>query len=766
MKYNLFLSIVCITFSFKCFAQVSIDSLLVHSTMQWNDFPIESLYLQTSKDIYETGEDLWFKAYQLDAQSFGLSDKSKTLYLQMISPKDSVVWQEKYPIENGIACGHVYIDEKLPEGDYLLQGYTRYSFFRNDTTGINFARKVKIVKNIAQKPAPEASKDSAFRFEMFPEGGDLVADIPAKLAFKATDGRGIPVFIEGTLYQDNKPLSKLKSVHDGMGSVLFTPQSDKTYTIELSNGNNYSLPKIHSEGMVLRLAKQDKELLSFIVSQSGSLPKQQIYLVGQIRGMVCCMAKGVLKENLKISIPTDNFLYQGIAEFTLFDASMQPIAERLVYLHPDKKLNITLTSEKDNFAIREKGTVKVKVTDADGNPVRANLGISIYDKAYHESSNPTNILTHCYLSSQIRGNIFNPIYYFDERNKGRDEGMELLLLTQGWRRYIWNVASPVCKGQPFLTDEINGVQTIQSKKKVERNQGTKQLIQASGAAGNSLFTWADSTGYFTVSTDMMKELRGGYVYLKPMLSKEFKPELSITDYFPLIDTVRRNRSSYYPLLDLSQMIKMQAPDMPIVSNDNTILLDEVVITRKARRLFRDKMMGRLDSLAQIELNNAYVCTTCNYLINYRTDYSAHHNEFGRCPARGRKQPINGEKYGIAKFKYYKDNYFTVEDQQTIVYQGPLFTEEELLRMNNLWRTKGYYASREFYHPDEIDIQTSVPDARNTLLWAPTVVTNEKGEASVSFYCSDINTGFIGIVEGVDGVGLLGNANCEFRVLRK
>lgn len=97
---------------------------------------------------------------------------------------------------------------------------------------------------------------------------------------------------------------------------------------------------------------------------------------------------------------------------------------------------------------------------------------------------------------------------------------------------------------------------------------------------------------------------------------------------------------------------------------------------------------------------------------------------------------------------------------------PQFSEEELLQMNNLWRTKGYYAAREFYQPDEIDRQLSTPDARNTLLWAPSVVTDEKGEAEVSFYCSDINTGFMGIVEGVDGTGLVGNANYEFRVIRK
>ena len=34
----------------------------------------------------------------------------------------------------------------------------------------------------------------------------------------------------------------------------------------------------------------------------------------------------------------------------------------------------------------------------------------------------------------------------------------------------------------------------------------------------------------------------------------------------------------------------------------------------------------------------------------------------------------------------------------IIWKGEEFTEEELLRMNNLWRVKGYYGTREFYQP--------------------------------------------------------------------
>lgn len=766
---NILLILFLLTYTcLPCFCQQVVDEAWVASiNKEYAGFPSELIYLQTSKGIYETGEDLWFKAYQLNARSFAMSGQSRTLYLQMINSKDSVVWQEKYPVENGMALGHVYINEKLAEGDYFLEAYTRHSFHK-DTTGIISSRKLRVVKNIAHdNQQTESIKKDSLRFAVFPEGGNLVSGLPSRVAFKATNGRGYPVEVKGLLYEDNTPVIRFASSHDGMGAFFFTPDSEKKYRIALDNGTDYSLPEIYLQGMTLRLSKQSKKYLEFFISQTEGAPAQEVCLLGQIRGMVCCVAKGILKDRIKIKIPLSEFLYQGIAEFTLFNGSLQPVAERLVYVNPEKKLRVNIEPDKKTYAIREKATLKIKVTDEGGAPVKANLGISVFDKAYINPADPVDILTYCYLSSQIRGKVHNPLYYFDDKNKERMQAMDLLLLTQGWRRYVWNMEDAPDRENLFLSDKIIGMQSIGSKKKGKKAQGTEQLIQISGADGNSMYVWADSAGFFTVGTDMLKELRGGYVYLKPMLSKELKPKLEIEDYFSQIDSIRKKKKRYYPLIDLSQSVKETILDMPVVSNDSTILLDEVVVTRKARKPFHDKFMGRLDSLAQLDLNGPYVCTTCKYLINYKYGYDAHHNSFGRCPAKGREQPVNGKHYEIAKFEYYNGgSHFRVIDYQSVTYQGPIYSEEELLRRNNLWRTKGYYAAREFYKPDEIDMQLSTPDARNTLLWEPSVITDEKGEAEVSFYCSDINTGFTGVAEGVDGTGLLGSGKCEFRVIRK
>jgi hypothetical protein len=178
-------------------------------------------------------------------------------------------------------------------------------------------------------------------------------------------------------------------------------------------------------------------------------------------------------------------------------------------------------------------------------------------------------------------------------------------------------------------------------------------------------------------------------------------------------------------------------------------------------------MGRLDSLLQMNLG-PWVCECgSGYLENYRAGYTHHPEE----NYHGKKLlPIIGKTYTIIKYLPLENggngtHSYYVANVRRIVYQGPEYSDEELLRMNNLWRVKGYYGIREFYHPDEIDMQSSLPDPRNTLFWSPSVVTDENGEATVSFYCSDLNTAFAGHIEGTDGTGLLGLSAFDFRVLK-
>ena len=115
------------------------------------------------------------------------------------------------------------------------------------------------------------------------------------------------------------------------------------------------------------------------------------------------------------------------------------------------------------------------------------------------------------------------------------------------------------------------------------------------------------------------------------------------------------------------------------------------------------------------------------------------------------------------------DYNTINEQtRKVTYWRNKYSEAELLKLNNLWRIKAYYGKREFYQPnyDQETGEVLVPDFRNTLLWEPSVFTNENGEATLSFFCSDINTDFVGRIEGVSDDGLLGAGTFKFTVRKE
>ncbi|HKI89899.1 MAG TPA: hypothetical protein VKA38_12795, partial [Draconibacterium sp.] len=781
-KYLYVLLILFLLFSFPVFSQPgkpAMDKLATRFDSLVKNKPQELVYLQTSKDIYETGEDLWFKAYMLNTQTFIPSVLSQTFYLQMVKEKTgTAVWQEKYEISNGFACGQVFLQDTLSEGDYLLEAFTAHSFY-NDSSEFKAIRRITVKKDMKPRPSFAADfdkvryktgdsikvtitslsedhkslyaeitadllqgnnnlgqahsvtnrqgksilafvlqgpdeglrvnatikykekeenrnfpvpckKGSPVQFDVFPESGNLVAGIESKLAFKAINIDGNPLEVKGTFYENDQPLLEFKSVHAGMGSFNFTPEAGKDYHIRLSEpetDSTFVLPEILPEGITIRLTGRDKDYLEFIASQSPGMPKGVVYLRGQMRGTVYCMAGGRLNQELKIKIPLKEFPQQGIAEFTLFNENLVPVAERLVYIHPDRKLYIEAKPDKEKYGTREKATLEIKVTDENGQPVQANLGVSVFDKLYQNPHNPENILTHCYLSAQLKGRIYDPAYYFNEKNKNREEALDLLMLTQGWRKYVWN--REALEGQktiqPIISDGVKGeVHAVQKRK---QKQGMQQFVMAFNPGENKKqdLIMADSAGNFTVTPSDLKIYQGGYVYLKPMSSR-YKSLINIAEPFDKINNALAAKNIIYPIANLNETKEKNT--RPYVVGPNIIELGEVIIEGKGKQVFRDKYMGQLDSLAKLDLNDDFICSHPHHVLN--------------CFEHGRDststKPIEGKVYTVLLGKdgkildetYNKKVFY---GQATIKYHYPQFTEEELLKMHNLSRIKAYYGER-------------------------------------------------------------------------
>jgi len=743
------------------------------------NYNTDAIYLQTSKNIYETEEDLWFKGYVLDAQYFTPSNRSKILFVQLIEDKtDKVLWEKKYEIENGFVNGHLFLKNDLAEGIYTLAAYSKHSFNSN-VKEFYAIKKIEIQKTIQRKNAiVPMEKDNTVLFTTYPEGGKLVSGIQSVLAFKALNSKGLPVTVSGTLFENDIPLIPIRSSHAGMGAIEFTPDATKKYHIELSEpalDKKYDLPAVNKSGKVLSLVGNTKEALIFKIAQKDDLKEEKVYLRLQMRGVVYNIATGILKKELYLKIPL-NDTPQGIAELTLFDGNAHPLAERLVYVSQDQKLTIRTEFDKSAYTTREKVNLKIKVTDEKGLPIVAHLGLSVYDGLYQNKLDSKNIQTHYLLSTQLKGNIYDPAYYFNEQNKDRKQALNLLMLTQGWRNYVWNENNLKEQGNslPIVSDEMKAkVLLVKSKKNIVEVSGKKLLFVTSAdeSRGHDFIT-TDSTGIFNIGPKDLKMGEGGYTYLQvktPPSASAPKYRMDILDVsFDEINKQRKNKTVFYPIPKF-QDLNEKAAD-PFMDRITVNKLKEVVITSKNNKGFRDKYIGKLDSLARANhFTSDYVCTT---RVGIKRDVEYLNCPFCMCKDYHNKKPVEGERYTFLNgFRWLGKECtgaYTLDSYDNNPYHYPDLTEAELLEQFNVTMIEGYYGKKVFYETvyDEVMINDSTPDYRNTLYWKPDIITNKDGEANVDFFCSDINSHFLGNIEGVSGNGLLGAENFEFKVRKK
>ena len=722
------------------------------------------IYLMPSKEINETGEDLYFKAYLIDRQTFALSLRSRTLYLQIRTASDSIVWSEKYYLLNGRGSGNVYIGEDWPQGEYFMEGYTMSSFTSDSTQAI-LPRRILVVDRVSQMNTvamQDAKNDSIkkstshHRFDLFPEGGHLVDGIYSVVAFKSTYGNGFPEEVSGMVYEDGKEIAAIKCLHDGMGRFAFTPKAGRIYKVELNDGRTIPFPAVERQGISLRVIKNNPSGITLIISDSDTT-NHKFSITAKLNGYPCCNASGMVNGSTLVRLPKEFFPQQGIAEITLMDGDGRPVAERLVYVNSDKMLNITALPGQEQYNRRKMGKVNLQVTDTCGNPIMAELSVSIFDKAYLYQPGHENILSHCFLSEQIRGNVFNPTYYFDPRNEDRLQSLDLLLMTQGWRRFVWDNGPVV--GKSLFSDGLYGYET--------NNLRLEQAIRAMSPNGDTCAVRTDSLGRFEFDPYWLDKMRGD-IYLRPLL-KKLRSKIAVVDPFDSINYFRQGRPRYIPQ---NYLIDTIFKETVLKADDGTIAFRKVVVKAKRPAMLRDKLIDYLDSLAIME-SGVWVCDCVEdgksegYINNYM-GYD-HHLACGPKPdySGKRRLPKRGHAYSVCKWEYHGDKWWDVTCKYApIIYPGPRANDRDLLKIYGYTKAQGYYPKREFYQPDSLDLQSSTSDPRNLLQWQPAVLTDGNGNAEIPFATSDVNSEFIGIVEAIDGNGLMGYQTFSFRVMKK
>ena len=319
----------------------------------------------------------------------------------------------------------------------------------------------------------------------FPEGGDLVENVQGKVAFEALNEFGKGADVSGIIVDENDTeVAVFESFHLGMGAFEFTPQAGKTYFAKITKPQGehalVPLPQAKATGYSLNLKSKGENSLTFSIHAPADT---RVSLIGQTQGVMYYSKEIDLKKgNNSVEIDLTDFPI-GIAVFTLFDENNRETAERLVFVNPQNGLQITLTTDKEFYEPLEEVKLTIKTTDRDNRPVSASLGISVVDEQLLALADDRqdNILTYLLFSSELKGNIQEPSFYFNENEPKAQQAIDYLMLTRGWRRFTWQeVLRPQQIEMKNMAEKIGDIFGYVLDKNGNSRQQTIHLIEYGG----------------------------------------------------------------------------------------------------------------------------------------------------------------------------------------------------------------------------------------------------------------------------------------------
>ena len=462
----------------------------------------EKVYIHTDNECYFVGDTLWYKAYVVRADRLVPTDMSRILYVELLSPDGLLVERQNIIVSGrGHTCGQFVLPDSLYSGYYELRAYTRWMlnfnvghqrysrhdtwYFYNQDMAADFFRtwddlysRVLPVYSKSERPGdydvrrmyqrpkqdlPQPKKDRLL-VTFYPEGGHLIAGVENRVAFEAVDQYGEAVSISG-LVDGNGRQQTIRTEHMGRGVFTVTPQ-DKRLTAHFTfRGKSYDirLPRAEQQGVAMQLDQGQLRLTA------RDLPQDRDYAISILcRGALRHFQPFSVAEG-RFTLPTDS-LPTGVNELTLFDSDGRIWASRLFFVNhhdyddalitPDATATTLHTSPTTSQTYEPYQRVEFPVR-CQGVTAPTVFSLSIRDTNTDEPTyNNGNLMTDMLLSSELRGFVAKPSYYFEADDDQHRHHLDLLLMVQGWRKYKWSEladASRTMRYQPETTMTVEGM---------------------------------------------------------------------------------------------------------------------------------------------------------------------------------------------------------------------------------------------------------------------------------------------------------------------
>lgn len=652
-------------------------------------------------------------------------------------------------------------------------------------------------------PVKVASLETDVQF--FPEGGSFVNGVRSKIGFKATGTNGLGVPIKGAVVdQSGTEVGSFEAEHVGMGFFLLAPEKGKTYSAKVTypdgSTKTLPLPKATDVGYALSVFNNPDTILVRVSADAAAVEKgSSLSLVIQSSGEVMFATEVQIdRPTVSLRIPAKE-INSGIAQFTLFSADNMPLNERIVFIQHDDQAKLTLNTAKKVYAKREKIEIDLNALDPSGKPLLGNYSASVVneDAVPVDEAKEHTLLSHVLLSSDINGYIENPNYYFMNPSEESKARLDLLMLTQGYRRFTWkdllggNIPAPKFQKESLITEVTGRLMTLGNKPVAG---GKVKLFNVK--LGLDMDTLTDANGRFKfsnllVTSGVMLTLQGRTakdgknveVLLDRVAGQTLTPGFNIGDMNvnitkSLSRTLENSKKQDKELERFGRLSRTQE-------------LREIVIRSRRPRTATSYGItvqeGHADQTVKFDPGSCVSLLDCMRMnvrqVVFNMDNSGECGPVNVPYSRGERMRVvvNGRVISDCEFQdvleMSPDNVERIDVVRTNQALISRIGGAAILIVTKTRGTRtvynpsvlsfdagGFSNAKQFYVPkyDAVDA-SPVTDLRTTVYWNPSIITDANGKAKFSFFNGDGVGNYRVVVEGIDASGLLGRQVYKYQV---
>jgi hypothetical protein len=298
-------------------------------------------------------------------------------------------------------------------------------------------------------PIPRAS---GLTVHFYPEGGDLAPRVTQRVYVEARTAKGRPADVAGSVIETatGRVVAAFRTTHEGRGRFELANDDSCLYHAQLHEPSGivekYSVGSRFSGACALRVLSTSDDVVARDMPLRVEVgPGAAAWLAVAIKGQELvrrAVDQSASKTSVSVSL-TDAVAGNayGILRVTLYDASTgSPLCERLVFRHAPSFINVAVSGPK-HCGLRDKVAFTITTTDAAGAPVDASVCVVAVDdaamKKIEKRDRAPRLMAQALLESDVQELRDATSYFPSSEEEGSAEKMDLLLGTQGWRRFLF-----------------------------------------------------------------------------------------------------------------------------------------------------------------------------------------------------------------------------------------------------------------------------------------------------------------------------------------